>query len=234
MTFGRRPNKTLLLLSFTLLAFTLGLPGDCRSQSLLETRDESGTLSVSKPVENDANKSEPSRQTQPEFRVECVSIPNGAELLTIFAKVHGNGVTNEEIPLLSVARDTLGDDSPENDRLRYIWMLTYTEPTLRQRLGAVIPFFYKRIDNKTNSSKDPPPMLVNISSTSRRAWQRMFWLALQNLVIDKQGIVLRSTTRTFSRNRSDYRAAHLTQAFSFLSIYERIPDRQPKNRQQPQ
>ncbi len=53
---------------------------------------------------------------------------NGAELLTIFGRLdgmRGEGRPALEVPLISIVRDTLGDSDPENDRLRYVWMLTY-------------------------------------------------------------------------------------------------------------
>jgi hypothetical protein len=39
---------------------------------------------------------------------------------------------------LSVLRDTLGDETIENDRLRYVWMLTYTKPSTMQKIMAAI------------------------------------------------------------------------------------------------
>src|SRR5579871_4213788 len=62
------------------------------------------------------------------FRVERRSVATGAELLTVFAPLPG--ADDAEIPLISVLRDTLGDGEPENDRLRYLWVLTSASPTL--------------------------------------------------------------------------------------------------------
>ena len=45
-------------------------------------------------------------------------------------------------PLVSVLRDTLGDSNPENDKLRYLWPLTYTRPGLGQRIAGAIPFLH--------------------------------------------------------------------------------------------
>jgi hypothetical protein len=52
------------------------------------------------------------------------------------------------VPLVTVLRDTLGDDNPENDRLRYVWMLTYTQPSMAKRIAAAIPFLYRRVETR--------------------------------------------------------------------------------------
>src|SRR6185503_19749754 len=68
----------------------------------------------------------------PQFRLERLPVAGGAELITIFGRL--DGMANQagagpDVPLVSIVRDTLGDANPENDRLRYVWMLTYTSPT---------------------------------------------------------------------------------------------------------
>jgi hypothetical protein len=168
---------------------------------------------------------EPSRSTRPEFRVERIPIVNGAELLTIFGKVNDHGSTAVDVPLLSVVRDTLGDANPENDRLRYVWMLTYARPTVRQRLAAAVPFLYQRVGNKTNASAGPPPVLLDVASANRRAWSRFVWFGLQHVLLDTSGLPLKLASRSYRRNWSDYYTAHVTQALSILSIYDGIRPR---------
>src|SRR5256714_11680780 len=95
------------------------------------------------------------------LRLERIEIPGGAELITVHAKLAGleSNENDKWIPLVSILRDTLGDNDPENNRLRYVWPLTYTRPTVKQRLAAAIPFFYARIGNKEKLSKTPPPAM---------------------------------------------------------------------------
>ena len=87
------------------------------------------------------------------LRLERVEVPGGAELITVSAKLAGLDPKEEStekdnwVPLVSILRDTLGDNNPENNRLRYVWPLTYTRPTTKQRLAAAIPFFYTRVQN---------------------------------------------------------------------------------------
>src|ERR1051325_5617168 len=68
------------------------------------------------------------------FRLEMIPVGGGAELLTVFGSLKGlqtdeaandktQGPRDTEVPLVSILRDTLGDSNPENDRLRYVWML---------------------------------------------------------------------------------------------------------------
>ena len=82
----------------------------------------------------------------PDFRVEKIPVAGGAEIITIFARKDnfGDGLRDgaAEIPLLSVMRDTLGDDRPENDRLRYVWVHSYTRASFWQKAAAFVPGLY--------------------------------------------------------------------------------------------
>jgi hypothetical protein len=163
----------------------------------------------------------PSRDA-PRFRVESVSVPNGAELLTLFVSTRGsqNEIGNvEEIPLVSVLRDTLGDDREENDRLRYVWALTYTRPALKQRMAAAIPFFYGKVENKQKPSDQPPPPIIDLGSTDKQVWNRIFWTGLRSLFLNSYGIPLKASTQSYSRDLSDYRKSHTFRALEAISLY---------------
>src|SRR5688500_14574464 len=100
------------------------------------------------------------------FRLERTPVDGGAELITIHGRL--DGIANAEnnwVPLVTVLRDTLGDFSNENDRLRYVWPLTYTRPSLRQRVSGAVPFFYSRVGNKkkTNAEADRKSTRLNSS-----------------------------------------------------------------------
>src|SRR5688572_3357894 len=109
----------------------------------------------------DSGENDPAAALSQILRLEQVEVPGGAELITVHAKLAGlESTANDKwIPLVSILRDTLGDQNPENNRLRYVWPLTYTRPTLKQRLAAAIPFFYARVGNKEKLTKTPPPAL---------------------------------------------------------------------------
>lgn len=158
------------------------------------------------------------------FRLERVPLEGGAELITIHARLdgiqtpkHGNWV-----PLVTVLRDTLGDQTPENDRLRYVWPLTYTHPTMRQRLSAAVPFLYSRVGSKKAASDRVPPSVLDLAVPDRDVWNKLFWTALQSLLLDPYGIPVKASTRSYRQNSSDYRRSHIIRALSVLSLYQAV------------
>ncbi|HEY0545965.1 MAG TPA: hypothetical protein VGC91_11355 [Pyrinomonadaceae bacterium] len=163
-------------------------------------------------------------QAEPAFRLERTPVAGGAELLTIFGSLDGlphDDKQAAEVPLVSLLRDTLGDENPENDRLRYLWMLTYTKPTLWQKFAGAVPFLYTRVGNKRSAAKDsPPPPVIDLAGTENEVWQKFFWTALQSFVLDSYGIPVKAATRTYRRNLGDYRKAHVARALAILSLYE--------------
>src|ERR671910_872634 len=120
---------------------------------------------------SDSAENDPSAALSQILRLERVEVPGGAELITVHAKLAGIESTENDkwIPLVSILRDTLGDNNPENNRLRYVWPLTYTHPTTKQRLAAAIPFFYTRVGNKEKLGKTPPPAL-DLASPESEVW----------------------------------------------------------------
>lgn len=157
------------------------------------------------------------------LRLEKIEVPGGAELITVHAKLLGleSDKNDKWIPLVSILRDTLGDDNPENNRLRYVWPLTYTRPTIKQRLAAAIPFFYARVGNKERGAKTPPPAL-DLAAPESDVWNQMFWAALQNILLDPYGTPIKASTTSYRRNTSDYRKSHIIRALSVLSLYEAV------------
>jgi hypothetical protein len=161
------------------------------------------------------------------LRLERIEVPGGAELITVHAKLAGLDSTgastgkNNWVPLVSILRDTLGDNIQENNRLRYVWPLTYTRPTTKQRLAAAIPFFYTRIGNKEKLTKTPPPAL-DLASPESEVWDKIFWTALQNVLLDPYGTPIKASTSSYRRNSSDYRRSHIIRALSVLALYQAV------------
>ena len=142
----------------------------------------------------------------------------------MFARVDGLRDTakrSTEVPLVTVLRDTLGDDNPENDRLRYVWMLTYTQPSIAKRIAAAIPFLYRSVGNKKNVSGPPNPIL-NLAHAQRATWNKFFWWGVQSAFLDTYGLPLKVSTRTYRQNLQDYQKAHVAQALSILGTYQNI------------
>ncbi|MEP6568209.1 MAG: hypothetical protein ABJC10_00405 [Acidobacteriota bacterium] len=165
------------------------------------------------------------------FRLERVFVAGGAELITIHARLDGIQTSEHDnwVPLVSVLRDTLGDLNPENDRLRYVWPLTYTRPTMAQRLSGAVPFLYSRVGNKKSASSKAPHPILDLAGTERDVWNKLFWTALQSLLLDPYGAPVKAATRSYRQNSSDYRKSHIMRALSLLALYQSVAasDAQP-------
>ncbi len=161
--------------------------------------------------------------TEPDvLRMERVPVQGGAELVTILARLTGLETTETQkwVPLVSVLRDTLGDADTENDRLRYVWPLTYTRPTLKQKMLGAVPFFYGRMGNKGVCSGKAPPPAMDLAAPENEVWNGIFWTALQNILLDPYGMPIKASTRSYRRNIGDYRRSHIIRALSVLSLYQ--------------
>lgn len=184
---------------------------------------------VAQPVGSLAQLNAPAGESQPNdsaqlFRLERVPVEGGAELITIHARLDGIETSKEPnwVPLVTILRDTLGDRNVENDRLRYIWPLTYTRPTKQQRILGAVPFFYRRVGNKQNASSQAPPPVLDLAATNRDVWNKIFWTALQNVLVDPYGAPLKASSRSYQHNVSAYRKSHVIRALSVLSLYDAV------------
>ncbi|MDX6531270.1 MAG: hypothetical protein QOH41_3560 [Blastocatellia bacterium] len=169
-----------------------------------------------------------STPTETRFRIERLPMMGGAELLTIFGRLDGlrrEGMPAPEVPLVSVVRDTLSDNDPENDRLRYLWMLTYTQPTMMKRIASAIPFLYQHLESRKRASQSPPSPILDLANVSRQTWNHFFWMGLQDVFLDSYGLPLKAASRSYRRNAADYRSAHVTQALAILGNYENLRQR---------
>jgi len=175
----------------------------------------------------ETEESDPTAALSQILRLERIEVPGGAELITVKAKLAGLDSTADStendnwVPLVAILRDTLGDNIPENNRLRYVWPLTYTRPTTRQRLAAAIPFFYTRVGNKEKLTKTPPPAL-DLAAPASEVWDKIFWTALQNILLDPYGTPIKASTSSYRRNTSDYRRSHIIRALSVLALYQAV------------
>lgn len=178
-------------------------------------------VAVAQTVRGDAPLNAPGPRAEM-LRLERVPVAGGAELITVLARSDGLQSPEESswVPLVSVLRDTLGDLNPENDRLRYVWPLTYTRPSRKQRLAGVIPFLYTRISNKGKPSSKAPPPIMDLAAPERQVWEKIFSTALQSVLVDPYGAPVRASSQTYRRNISDYRRSHIIRALSVLSLYQ--------------
>jgi len=152
-----------------------------------------------------------------DFRVEIVPVAGGAEILTIFARTRRS---ETEIPMISVLRDTLGDDIPENDQLRYVWLLSYTKGSVGQKIAAVVPFLYTRTTNHNDPGKGPPPAIADVRRSDKKLWNAVMWGVFKTVILGKGGIAARSTVLQYRQNNIDHQRSAVARALSVLAVYE--------------
>jgi hypothetical protein len=213
----RRPTRTLLAI---LLALHLAASSSATAQTVANAT--SNTPPLAPP--SDQIKIVP----QSCFRLERLPVAGGAELLTIFGSLNGAPASSgdeADVPLVSILRDTLGDSSRDNDRLRYVWMHTYTRPSAAQRAASAVPFLYTHVGNKKHAS-GVPPSIIDLSGAEREMWQRIFLSSLQALLVDPVSLSVKASSRTYRRNLDDYRTAHVLRALAILSLYEETTNAQ--------
>jgi hypothetical protein len=163
-------------------------------------------------------------QPSASYRVEREPVADGAELLTVFGRLRdpASGAQDLDVPLLAVLRDSLGDSDPANDRLRYVWILTSTRPTVWQRAASALSFGYFRAGSRRHANGVPSPAL-DLASPYRSVYSNLFSDGLQALEFDPLGAAIRSTTRTYRGNSSDYSKLQVFQALATLDNLERDP-----------
>ena len=163
-------------------------------------------------------------QPAPTYHVERARVADGAELVTVFGRLQdpASGRQDLDVPVVSVLRDSLGDDDPRNDRLRYVWILTSTRPTPWQRAVSALSFAYFRAGNQRRAGRVPAPAL-DLAAPAKSVWSNLASDGLQVLRLDPMGAPVRSTTRTYRSNSSDYRKLQVFEALSTLDEFQRGP-----------
>jgi hypothetical protein len=167
-------------------------------------------------------------QPPPSYRVESEPVADGAELITVFGRLDkpASGFQDPDVPLLAVLRDSLGDSDPANARLRSVWILTSTRPTPWQRAASALSFGFFRAGSKLHANRVPSPTL-DLAAPYKSVYGNLLSDGLQALELDPLGAAIRSTTRTYRGNSSDYSKLEVFQALTTLDNLERSPDSFP-------
>lgn len=215
-SFRNRSERTnigdLVRLSFAFLIFTAASFAQLPAASLPAVRPDmdAATSKVAEPP-----------KTNDDFRVEKVPVAGGADLLTIIARSQDPATKkNLDIPLVSILRDTLGDDSPENDRLRYVWMLSYTKGSLSQQIAAGIPFLYSRTTNKNDVGKGPPPPIFDMNAGDKGKLNRAFRIIFNKFILGQFSYAVRASVLQYQRNSADHRRTAVAKALAVLALYQ--------------
>ncbi len=177
-------------------------------------------------IEEPAKQARAESNDTPDFRVEKIPVAGGAEIITIFARNDnfGEGMRDGamEIPLLSVMRDTLGDDKIENDRLRYVWVHSYTKASFWQKAAAFVPFLYLRTTNKKDLGTAPPPHVVDMNSNHSGVWGQVLWVVFKRIILGEMGVGPKASVLQYRQNSQDYRRTSVAKALTVLSLFESV------------
>ncbi len=155
---------------------------------------------------------------QPVYYWQATEVGRSAQLLTLFCRwPGGKDQSTEGVPLVSVLRDTLGDRDHENDRVSYVWLLTYARPNFGQRILSAVPFFYWRITDgsKDVSVHDTAPLL-DLTAPQHPVMSEIGRDVLQWTTLDPLTMPVRASTRAYRTNEIDHERLHLEEAMSYL------------------
>lgn len=140
----------------------------------------------------------------------------------MFGHLHAPNASGPDaaVPLLTVLRDTLGDGDSNNDRLRYVWILTSTRPTPIQRAASAMSVLWFRAGTRQHDNRVPSPVL-DVASPERGVWANLLGDSLQATQLDPMGMAIRASTRSYRGNFNDYRKLQLFGALGVLDGLER-------------
>lgn len=156
----------------------------------------------------------------PSLRSEMVPLDSGAQLITFFEPLPDNSASADgrsELPLLAILKDTLDDSDPANDRVRQVWVFTYSQPSIWQRIAGGVPFLYHPAGLDRGPGTRPPRAVLDLGDPSRGMWRGLAYSALQSEVVNPVGALARLTTHSFFDNYGEYRKTHLWEAGDVLS-----------------
>lgn len=164
----------------------------------------------------------PSSREGDRFRIQRDPVSGGAELVTLFGKLAdpASGTERSDVPIVTVLRDTLGSPDPETERLRSVWILTSTRPTPLQRLASAFSFLCFRTGTKHHATGVPSPVL-DLAAPGKSVVPNLIGKTLQSTQFDPLGVAVRTSTRSYRGNSSDYKKLHLYQAIDALDGLEK-------------
>ena len=160
---------------------------------------------------------------------------DGAELVTVFGRLHNpaSGSQDLDVPLLAVLRDSLGDSDPgeRSPALRLDPDQHPAHALAARRLRALVRVFPRRKQAPRQSSAVARARIW--PRPPRSVYGNLFSDGLQALELDPLGAAVRSTTRTYRGNSSDYSKLQVFQALATLDNLERDPEASSSSARQP-
>ncbi|HYL74098.1 MAG TPA: hypothetical protein VEU96_07810 [Bryobacteraceae bacterium] len=181
-----------------------------------------GVAPATEPVQDSALDVSHQYSRSAAFHLDREPLPGGAELVTLFGRLQdpATGAESLYVPLISVLRDTLGDGSNADDRLRYVWILTSTRPTLVQRFASALSFVRFRTGSEPHANRVPSAVL-DLAAPGKTVWSNLLGHGLQSTQLDPLGMTVRTATRSYRGNFSDYRKVQIFQALGAMEALER-------------
>jgi hypothetical protein len=145
-------------------------------------------------------------------------VGQNAELLTLFSRSSFTGGTDGKVlPVVSLLRDTLGDNDRENDRILYVWLLPSASRNLPQKILAGVPFFFWRLGSgpQTVSPRDLHPLL-NLNAPQHPVLSEVRRSLLQWTAFDPLMMPVRASSRMYRSNDSDDQRLKLEETITYL------------------
>ena len=155
---------------------------------------------------------------QPLYYWKSIPVGDSAQLLTLLCREgHNADSDSQSLPLVSVLRDTLGDTNPRNDRIMYVWLLSYEAPTIAQRILSGLPFFYWRAGERSykTSPRDTAP-LIDLHQPEHSVFNQFSRDLLQWTAFDPSTTPVRAISHAYRSNEVDYERLHLEEAITYL------------------
>lgn len=163
---------------------------------------------------------------------KTVPVGRTAQLVTLFCrscteeqetadKNHSSSpaanASQTDLPLLSTLRDTLGDQNTHNDRLLYVWLLSYARPNAFQYVLSAMPFFYWRVGDGPNTKNiHSVAPLLNLTNREHTLVSGIGRQILQSSLLDPSATPIRVSSRAYRGNERDYQRFRLEEAATYL------------------
>lgn len=141
-----------------------------------------------------------------------------AQLLTLHNRATQTGSSDgKDLPVVSLLRDTLGDDTRENDRLLYVWLLPSASRPLTQKLVAAVPFVFWRLGSGPGdvSPRDLRPLL-NLNAPQHPVMSEVRRSVLQWAAFDPLMMPVRASSRMYRANDLDDERLKLEETITYL------------------
>lgn len=154
----------------------------------------------------------------PVYYWKSTPVAHTAQLLTLYCYSCQRTLNDgEDQPLVAILRDTLGDSNAENDRVTYVWLLTYSHLNLAQRALSAVPFFYWRVSAGSGSvsSHDLAP-LFDLTAPQHPVVFEGGRDLMQWMMLDPMTTPIRASSRAYRTNQLDNERLHLEEAISYL------------------